>query len=237
MKIIYASQILIMTIAALFMTAIICSAGTTSYQYDELDRLKQVTYGDGTIIQYAYDQIGNRLQKNTRPLPAFSATPVTGYFPLSVNFSDLSNGSPTAWLWDFGDGTTSTVQNPSHTYNSQGNYTVSLTASNSLGTNANTQTNYISVQAGTTYPIKIASATPTYYTSLQTAYNAAANGDTIQCQAVALTENLTFNLGKSVTLVGGYDPTFTSSSGVTTIHGAMNITAGAVASRSFNLQN
>jgi PKD repeat protein len=65
-----------------------------------------------------------------KPVPNFSYT-VEG---LTVAFTDLSLNGPTAWLWDFGDGTTSTLQNPSHTYAKTGHYTVTLAASNSAGT-------------------------------------------------------------------------------------------------------
>ncbi len=47
---------------------------------------------------------------------------------LAVSFKDASTGSPTAWSWDFGDNSTSTEQNPSHTYAKAGTYTVKLTA-------------------------------------------------------------------------------------------------------------
>ena len=43
-----------------------------------------------------------------------------------IDFFDISTGSPTSWAWDFGDGTTSSLQNPSHTYAANGNYTVTL---------------------------------------------------------------------------------------------------------------
>ena len=49
---------------------------------------------------------------------------------LTVNFTDTSSGA-TSWSWDFGDGTTSTLQNPSHTYATAGNYTVALYIENS----------------------------------------------------------------------------------------------------------
>jgi len=52
---------------------------------------------------------------------------------LTVNFTDLSTinmGNITSWLYDFGDGTTSNIQNPSHTYTIQGTYNVTLTISN-----------------------------------------------------------------------------------------------------------
>ncbi|RKY20062.1 MAG: hypothetical protein DRQ55_08965 [Planctomycetota bacterium] len=59
---------------------------------------------------------------------AFSASPTQGANPLTVAFSDTSTGATTtAWSWDFGDGNTSTAQNPTHQYTGPGSYTVSLT--------------------------------------------------------------------------------------------------------------
>jgi hypothetical protein len=56
---------------------------------------------------------------------------------LTVTFNDTSTGSPTSWLWDFGDGTpTSSQQNPVHTYSAAGTYVVTLTARNSIGTSS-----------------------------------------------------------------------------------------------------
>jgi len=51
-----------------------------------------------------------------------------------VNFTDLSLGGITSWNWSFGDGLTSTLPNPSHTYTENGEYNVCLTASNPVGT-------------------------------------------------------------------------------------------------------
>jgi PKD repeat protein len=51
-------------------------------------------------------------------------------------FQDASKGDPTAWAWDFGDGKTSTLENPTHTYAAAGTYTAKLTASNAAGTNS-----------------------------------------------------------------------------------------------------
>ncbi|WP_292426273.1 PKD domain-containing protein [Methanoregula sp.] len=53
-----------------------------------------------------------------------------GNAPLNVSFMDRSAGFPDAWLWDFGDGTTTQEQNPTHTYVSVGTYTVTLTVKN-----------------------------------------------------------------------------------------------------------
>jgi PKD repeat protein len=79
------------------------------------------------------------------PVAAFSGAPVSGNYPLLVNFTDQSSGTPTSWAWDFGDGGTSTAQNPSYTYNAVGTYTVSLTVSNAVGSDVETKTGYITV--------------------------------------------------------------------------------------------
>ncbi|MFC0458634.1 PKD domain-containing protein [Arthrobacter liuii] len=64
---------------------------------------------------------------------SFTATPSSGTPPLSVTFKDTSTGAPVSWSWNFGDGTTSTVQNPTHTYSTGGTYTATLTATYSNG--------------------------------------------------------------------------------------------------------
>ncbi len=89
--------------------------------------------------------IGTILNDDSPPLADFTGNPVSGAAPLAVNFSDQSSGIITGYYWDFGDGTTSSLQNPSHVYNSPGNYTVSLTATGPAGTNTKTRANYISV--------------------------------------------------------------------------------------------
>jgi len=70
---------------------------------------------------------------------------------LVVDFTDQSTGSPTSWLWDFGDGTTSTQRNPSKTYATAGAYLVTLTASNSTGSNSATQTVSVTAPVAVTY--------------------------------------------------------------------------------------
>ncbi len=81
------------------------------------------------------------------PAADFVGSPVSGAPPVVVNFTDYSSGGPTAWSWTFGDGGTSTVQNPSHTYTASGSYAVGLTAYNSAGSNLKTKTGYIVVKA------------------------------------------------------------------------------------------
>ena len=82
----------------------------------------------------------------TPPSASFGGSPVNGKRPLKVQFTDTSTGNPTSWTWDFGDGTTSTLKNPSHDYTGKGWYTVKLTARNSGGSSTTTKTNYIKVR-------------------------------------------------------------------------------------------
>jgi PKD repeat protein len=56
-----------------------------------------------------------------------------GAYQSPINFVDQSLGDPTSWLWDFGDGTTSTLQNPDHIYQTNGTYTIYLTVHNKYG--------------------------------------------------------------------------------------------------------
>jgi PKD repeat protein len=78
------------------------------------------------------------------PVANFSGTPTSGAAPLSVAFTDLSTGSPTSWLWTFGDGATSTTRNPTHVYSTPGVYDVSLRATNSSGSNTLARGAYVS---------------------------------------------------------------------------------------------
>ena len=79
------------------------------------------------------------------PTANFTASSRSGVAPLPVAFTDTTVGSPTSWVWSFGDTGTSTAQNPSYTYNTTGTYTVSLIASNAGGSSSITKSNYITV--------------------------------------------------------------------------------------------
>jgi PKD repeat protein len=94
----------------------------------------------------------------TAPTAAFSFTPNGGVVPLPVQFTDTSTGLPTSWAWNFGDGVTDTVQNPNHVYTTAGTFTVSLTATNGLGSTTTSQT--ITTTAGGTAPTAAFSFTP-----------------------------------------------------------------------------
>ncbi len=72
------------------------------------------------------------------PAASFSATPTSGAAPLAVSFTDSSSNSPTSWSWTFGDGGTSTSENPLYTYVTPGAWTAQLIASNAGGSSTNT---------------------------------------------------------------------------------------------------
>lgn len=86
------------------------------------------------------------LQVIAFPQASFNAnnTDVCGT-DITVQFTDQSVNVPTSWLWNFGDGTTSTTQNPTHVYTENGTYTVTLIASNELGADTLILQNYIEV--------------------------------------------------------------------------------------------
>ena len=77
------------------------------------------------------------------PVANFSGTPTTGEVPLTVNFTDASTGEITSWEWSFGDGGSSTEQDPNYTYVSAGTYTVSLTVTGPSGSDTETKIDYI----------------------------------------------------------------------------------------------
>jgi PKD repeat protein len=81
------------------------------------------------------------------PVASFSGSPTSGFWPLTVNFSNTSTGTITNTLWDFGDGTTSNSSAVSltHTYAGPGTNTVSLTGSGPVGTNTMTLPGYVVV--------------------------------------------------------------------------------------------
>jgi PKD repeat protein len=96
---------------------------------------------------------GSNTSTRTNYIRVFDATPITDFIadlqsgdaPLTVQFYDTTVGSPSSWQWNFGDGKTSTIQSPAHTYTTPGNYSVTLTAGSSGGTNTTVKTDYIQV--------------------------------------------------------------------------------------------
>jgi PKD repeat protein len=116
---------------------------STGGQVSELAHRQTGTAGATGALTWSLSKpaAGGAWVRALRPAPkaptaSFSSSSTSGAAPLPVQFTDTSSGAPTAWAWDFGDGTTATEQHPAHTYASPGTYTVQLTAINAVGTSA-----------------------------------------------------------------------------------------------------
>lgn len=80
------------------------------------------------------------------PSAAFSATPLSGAHPVTVQFTNASTGEGNTYEWDFGDESAKvTTVSPQHTYTTAGTFTVTLKATNSEGTDTETKTDYITI--------------------------------------------------------------------------------------------
>jgi PKD repeat protein len=85
-----------------------------------------------------------KITVSQKPVPAlpvanFDADPISGFAPLEVQFTDQSLDT-NSWDWNFGDGNTSTLQNPKHIYTEAGNFTVNLTVNSENGMNSSLAT-------------------------------------------------------------------------------------------------
>ncbi|MCX6693440.1 MAG: PEGA domain-containing protein [Methanomicrobiales archaeon] len=94
----------------------------------------------------------------TPPVVNFTAAPRTGDSLLTVWFIDRTANNPTSWHWEFGDGGSSSEQNPVHTYEHPGTYTVTLTATNSYGPSTLERPGYIIVNTKATGSVSVLSS-------------------------------------------------------------------------------
>jgi PKD repeat protein len=109
--------------------------------------------GSNTFTQTCYITVSNTA---IPPLANFTSNTQNITTGQSVNFTDLSTNNPTSWNWTFTGGSpaSSTSQNPTNiVYNTPGCYQVSLTATNSAGSNTSTQTCYINVTNPVIVPV------------------------------------------------------------------------------------
>jgi len=90
---------------------------------------------------------------------AFAIFPSTAAVRANVAFTDQSTGSPTSWQWNFGDGSTSNAQNPTHAYATQGSYGVSLTVANA--TSSSTASHVVTILPPTAYRSLVPAAAQT----------------------------------------------------------------------------
>ncbi len=98
------------------------------------------TDGSCWVADYANNQV-----VHLSPTVGFSGTPTVGPPPLTVQFLSRSTFTATSWAWSFGDGGTSTLENPTHTYRAIGAYTVNLAAADASQSGSATAPDYIRV--------------------------------------------------------------------------------------------
>jgi PKD repeat protein len=117
---------------------------------------------DGTLSggSQAYSMIISGIQTIPPPVADFSASNTNPLINIQVNFTDLSTNSPDSWSWSFSpatvtyvNGTSASSQNPQVQFNAPGSYSVTLTATNSSGSDPETKTNYINAINCTYYSL------------------------------------------------------------------------------------
>jgi len=101
-------------------------------------------HSDGGLEEAGFEMDWNCTLPTVPPVANFVAD-VTTTCNGEISFTDLSTNAPNAWAWNFGDGNTSTSQNPTHAYAANGTYTVQLIATNTFGSDTEIKTNYIVV--------------------------------------------------------------------------------------------
>ena len=104
-------------------------------------------------VDVSYDVAGGG---GAAPTASFTRTPASGIAPLMVNVTDTSTGGPTSWLTNWGDGTSTTAQNPSHTYSTAGTFTITHTAINGNGSTSATATVTVTTGAGGAGTLRVA---------------------------------------------------------------------------------
>jgi len=183
--------------------------------------------GETSIGTSVYSVVG----VPSAPTADFTATPLSGTAPLTVTFADISVDRPTSWAWDFGDGATSTEQNPTHTYAAGGNYSVSLTATNPQGSNSVVKTDYIQVDPRVPKTWTVGS-NGCDFAALNDAFTNPflEDGDTIYVCNGSYT--LTTSVSKSLTILGEgasvvtVNPTSATISGAGTVVEGMKFSSG-----------
>jgi PKD repeat protein len=126
---------------------------------------------------------------------SFTYNPSAPAVGKTVQFSDASTGTPTSWQWNFGDGVTSTVKDPSHTYGAGGSYSVTLAVQNASYQDSLSKT--ITV----TNANVITAASPAL-SDVQAAIGAANPGDTVMVPAGSATWNSNLVITKGIRLIG-----------------------------------
>lgn len=154
--------------------------------YADSTQTVSVSSGQRTDVMFTLQKSGT-----VAPKADFSASPTSGPYPVTVQFTDKSTNAPTTWSWSFGDGSTSTEQNPVHTYMKPGTYSVKLKVSNLAGANSLSRSNCITVLSGPK-PTPTVTPTPT--------------PTTVPTNPAIIIEQSTAAITQSADTMAGYSP-------------------------------
>jgi YD repeat-containing protein len=205
------------------------AADTVKYYYDDLNRLIRIEDTvSNKVVEYVYDEVGNRTSK-------------VSYLPLTITASAGANGS----ISPLGSVSVAYKSDKTFTITPNTGYEILNVLVDTVSVGYENTYTFTSVTANHTISASFqASVSPyrigsTQYTTLQAAYDAASNGAVIKAKAKTYTENLTVNRNISVSIEGGWDPSFTSITGMTTLKGYIQTTAtgGTLTIKNFILTN
>ena len=119
--------------------------GNCAFEYWSIDDGNQTVENPYTLTMNSDRTAEAWCSTIPAPVADFSAVPISCNGPTTVRFTDKSTGEITSWSWNFGDGHTSNLQNPTNYYSSNGYYNVTLTVTGPGGSDVETKNSYIYV--------------------------------------------------------------------------------------------
>ncbi|PCI94667.1 MAG: hypothetical protein COB15_13495 [Flavobacteriales bacterium] len=116
---------------------------------------------DGSVIRDGWEATWSSTIPSTPPGANFTISDITPPLNTPVQFTDATTNLPNSWLWSFGDGNTSTLQNPSHAYTIPGTYSVQLIVDNCFATDTVSysitaqDSAFITINPNTLFPVSL----------------------------------------------------------------------------------